>query len=438
MDPLKKIPNRETLPQGPSLRQLAKEYAPEPLKETARLADLIGKSTSNIAFGEDSGLPLAESLIPGAELMSKISQGKRPGVLDVTDVIPGVGSLKTLGAMGPIVGTLSELKQGGRLGKTLRNIKKAKNPTIKFYHKTDVKNVPDIMSQGLLGRNENTNVHTFADKVPSMVWTGDRPDTQVLEKKTRHYPRSIGTIQIEMPKKEYMSRDQFIDNRWKDDGRGDFIKTDFNGIKAENDKRAPAYRHQRTTIFADDIPPQQLKDISEDIWKDHERKDYLQRLHVGVNGRILPHGNIPDNLPSNLVLEDALRNQPAPVRLNAIREGRAKKWKFGELPEGVKLPRSHTYSPKTQLEKSRIYDKFYPVPTEDHEHLMRQLYYEANPENKKKLLNYYRKDYLDDWLEDEDWFDFDDDAKKEFRDFLKRLESGKELRNYFPVTDWAD
>lgn len=404
--------------------------------EAARYGKLAAQGASQLAFGDEGTIPWWMSLSPGADLTDKVMEGRRPGLLD----IPGPGTLGKI-AMLPIMkfGSKGILEGAGRMGKSARNLKDVQNPTVKFYHKTDVKNVPDIMRQGLLGRNDNTNVHTFADDVPSMVWTGDRPNTQVLEKKTQHYPRSIGTIQIEMPKKEYMSRDQFIDNRWEGDGRGDFIKTDYNGIKAENDKLPPAYRHQRTTIFADDIPPQQLKDISKDIWEQREREDYLRRLHAGVNQSILPYGDDAGRLPVNLILENALRNQPAPVRLSAIREGRAKNWKAGELPEGVKLPKSHTYTPKTQLEKSRIYDKFYPVPVEDHEHLMRQLYYEANPENKKKLLNYYRKDYENDWIDDEDWFDYSDEAKKEFRDFLKRLKTGEELRNYFPVyDDWAD
>jgi hypothetical protein len=96
------------------------------------------------------------------------------------------------------------------------------------------------------------------------------------------------------------------------------------------------------------------------------------------------------------------------------------------------------YRPVTQMKKGAIYDKFYPVPQEDHMDLMRKLYYEGSPAEKKDLTNYLRRDYEKDWIADEDWFDYDDEMKRDFRNFIKELESGEQYKYYFPLNPFND
>ena len=52
----------------------------------------IPSKLADIAFGEEGRLPLLASMIPGADLVDKLSSGKRPGVLD----LPGLSDLKML------------------------------------------------------------------------------------------------------------------------------------------------------------------------------------------------------------------------------------------------------------------------------------------------------------------------------------------------------
>lgn len=55
----------------------------------------IGPVASDVLFGEEGRIPLAASLIPGADLVDKLSAGKRPGLLD----LPGLSDAKTLKAL---------------------------------------------------------------------------------------------------------------------------------------------------------------------------------------------------------------------------------------------------------------------------------------------------------------------------------------------------
>ena len=50
---------------------------------------------SDVLFGEEGRIPLAASLVPGADLVDKLSAGKRPGLLD----LPGLSDAKTLKAL---------------------------------------------------------------------------------------------------------------------------------------------------------------------------------------------------------------------------------------------------------------------------------------------------------------------------------------------------
>lgn len=412
-NPLERIPKRSPKTSVTDLNEFAKTAGSA--AEAAAYPIMLGLA------GEDTGdewyEDLAYGAVPGGALVQRVKTGTKPGLLDL---LPGELGAGARLAMLPIAkfGAKEILEGTARMGKSAKNVEKAKNPTVKFFHKTGISNVPSIMEQGLRGSTENSGIHTFHEDLPPMVWVGDRPNTRVLETKTAKYPRSIGTIQIEMPKSEFENRKFYIDNRWKADGRGDFVPATLADIAKES-----GGRHQMTTIFADDVSPEYLTDITKDVWKKRDDFQRLRRMHQGIA--------MPD-VPWYVNLETAMRNQPASVRLDNMRSGNVKEWKPGELPILTKMPRSWDYSPKVQLEKSRIYDKFYPVEKDQHEDLMRKLYYEAGPQEKKKIMNYLRKDYEHDWIDDEDWFDYDDDMKREYRNFLKRLESGEELRNYFP------
>lgn len=127
---------------------------------------------------------------------------------------------------------------------------------------------------------------------------------------------------------------------------------------------------------------------------------------------------------------------------DAVKQGKFKSWKPGELPVPKRnryLGTAYTsYSPNVQKKKGAIYNKFYGTDQETHADLMRKLYYDASPKDKREIMKYLKKDYENDWISDEDWFDFDTDMRKDYLNFLRNLENGNELKNYFPSSDFAD
>ncbi len=77
-------------------------------KSTAKSA---GKFASKALFGDDGRIPTMASLIPGADLVDKLSSGKAPGLLD----FPGLNDLKALKALMLAGVPVSQLfKQFGR------------------------------------------------------------------------------------------------------------------------------------------------------------------------------------------------------------------------------------------------------------------------------------------------------------------------------------
>lgn len=375
-----------------------------------RLADLI-------LNGEDVDLPMAESLIPTVTLQAKLKQGKTPGLADILD-IPN-----PLKAMGPIAFGLKEFRNGARMGKTLRNIEKAKNPVLKMYHRTNVENVPSIMREGLLASPPDKGVHTFNEDAPDMVWLSRTPEAPVLTDKANRYPRTVGHIEITMPKSEYVNRKQIIDNRWHElpNEDRDFVPIPWGG------------KFGSVTIFPDDVGPSHLRDVTSEYWKKQEYPWKL-RLMAGDAG-VDTHGSVGE-------LEDRLRSQNIKTRRDAVKSGKFKGWKPGELPvlkRNKYLGTAYTnYSPAEQKRRASVYDKFYGTDQESHPYIMRKLYYEASPKDKQSVMKYLRQDYERDWISDEDWFDYDDNMKKEYRDFLRNLKNGKELKNYFPLTGFED
>lgn len=97
-----------------------------------RLGKDLNRAASAIPqllFGEEGSLPVLASLVPGADLVDKLSSGKRPGILDM----PGGGEMKALMTLTgiPLKGLLKNIgehylgKQGGEaFGKRLERLPK--------------------------------------------------------------------------------------------------------------------------------------------------------------------------------------------------------------------------------------------------------------------------------------------------------------------------
>lgn len=387
------------------------------LKDIGRKAEpwkrLATEGFGQIMFGDEGTIPWYMSLAPGADLTDKLMEGRQPGLLD----IPGPGTLGKF-AMLPIAkfGAKGILEGTARMGKSARNLEKAKNPVFKMYHRTNVENIPSIMKNGLLASPPDKGVHTFMEEnLPNMVWLSRTPEAPVLTDKARKYPRTVGHVEVTMPKSEYQNRRQFIDNRWRNlpDEDRDFVPIPRGG------------KFGAVSIFPEDISPNHLRDVTKEYWQKLEYPLKLDRLadNAGV-----------DRMGSPLEIEDRLRSQTTKVRHDAIKSRNVKSWKPGELPVPMKnryLGTVYTsYSPSVQKKKGAIYDKFYGTDQETHADLMRKLYYEASPKDRRDIIGYLEKDYENDWIDDNDWFDYVSDIRPEYRKFLRRLENNEEYQNY--------
>lgn len=148
-----------------------------------RLADLM-------LNGEDVDLPMAESLIPTVPLQAKLKQGKLPGLADLLDVP------SPLKAMGPIAFGLKEFRNGARMGKTLRNIEKAKDARkyVTRYHATRPENVDKIESEGIRSDTPNYMKNTFFELSEPGVWLAGVPDPPVSGSEV---------FEVKLPRNEY-------------------------------------------------------------------------------------------------------------------------------------------------------------------------------------------------------------------------------------------
>lgn len=412
------IPTREGNLRNPErLNQNLKDIGQkaEPLKRLAT------EGFGQVLLGDEGTIPWYMSFAPGADLTDKLMEGRQPGLLDV----PGPGTLAKI-AMLPFMkfGAKEILEGTARMGKNARNLDKAKNPVFKMYHRTDVGNVPSIMEKGILASPADKGIHTFMEEnLPNMVWLSRTPEAPVLTDKARKYPRTVGHIEVTMPKAEYAKRKQFIDNRWHNlpgEDR-DFVPTPRGG------------KFGNVSIFPDDIPADHLRDVTKDYW---EKQEYPWKLAlIAQDAGIDRHGSLAE-------VEDRLRSQNIKTRHDAVKQGKFKSWKPGELPVPKRNKYSGTpytsYSPKVQMKKGAIYDNFYGTDQETHADLMRKLYYDASPKDKQDIMKYLKKDYEQDWIADEDWFDWMGEMRNDYRKFLKNLENGNELKNYSPSPNFAE
>lgn len=74
---------------------LGREYMNKGADALGKGLKKVGPVASDVLFGEEGRIPLAASLIPGADLVDKLSAGKRPGLLD----LPGLSDAKMLKAL---------------------------------------------------------------------------------------------------------------------------------------------------------------------------------------------------------------------------------------------------------------------------------------------------------------------------------------------------
>lgn len=204
MDPLKEIGRKQkAMDKGAYQDALNRPINAIQQSTPYRLADLIMN-------GEDADIGMAESLIPTVSLQKKLAQGKLPGLADIMD-IPN-----PLSAMAPIGYGLKELRAGARLGKTLRNIEKAKEARdfVHRIHRTHVKDANSIEDKGLLVGKDNPNYSRNTGDThlyPPSVWMGvDPTNVPVMQ----HYFTQQGdkgidktrTFSIRIPRDVYNER----------------------------------------------------------------------------------------------------------------------------------------------------------------------------------------------------------------------------------------
>lgn len=121
-----------------------------------------------------------------------MKQGKLPGLADLLD-IPN-----PLKAMGPIAFGLKEFRNGARMGKTLRNIEKAKDARkyVTRYHATRPQYVEKIKSEGLRSDTPNYMKNTFFELSEPGVWLAGVPDPPVSGSEV---------FEVKIPRDEYFS-----------------------------------------------------------------------------------------------------------------------------------------------------------------------------------------------------------------------------------------
>lgn len=259
VNPLSMIPKREDLPEGRSLYEVAKTLAPNVVKEFETPYNEVkntGKLLYNAAMGEDAeGLPFGAEFIPGVSLTAKLKQGKTPGLFDILDVpsFKGLTGLKTLGAMVPIGTTLAELQQGKRMGKSLRNIEKAKDARkyITTYHKTRNENVPNIDSEGLKLQHPTYGVNTTDSyEFSPMIWLSGHPTSIPVLRRYGDGLDETTTYKVKIPRKEFYETPRMM----MPQGRG--------GQKVMAAKGEPSWSKEGgkyiINTYGKDIPPEYL------------------------------------------------------------------------------------------------------------------------------------------------------------------------------------
>lgn len=249
MDPLKEI-GRKQQAMDKGAYQDALNRPIEAIQQSTpyRLADLIMN-------GEDADISMAESLIPTLSLQKKLKQGKVPGLADILD-IPN-----PLSAMAPIGYAMKELRAGARLGKTLRNIEKAKEARdyVTRFHRTPAVNEADIDREGLriINKNRGRNTGDIDDYIP-VNFLGLSPTNIPVIRRLESNPDAITTYKVNIPKSEYWNtpRVKFEGGRG---GKAKIVPSGKPSISNEGD--------YLIDTFGKDIPPEWLQKISSEEFR---------------------------------------------------------------------------------------------------------------------------------------------------------------------------
>lgn len=244
-----------------------------------RLADLI-------LNGEDVDLPMAESLIPTVPLQAKLKQGKLPGLADIMD-IPN-----PLSAMAPIGYGLKELKAGARLGKSLRNIGKAREARdyVHRVHRTLDTNEKGISGKGLLAGKANPNYGKNTgdtEDYPGIVWLGTDPmNIPVLQWYFLNRPDRLRTYNVRIPREVYNQTPRVTFEGGRGSGRPRVVGKGENSLFGETARRTG----KGTVIdtFGNNIPPDYLTLIDKRHFKGmlnkHKRREHLKDLYEKFYG----------------------------------------------------------------------------------------------------------------------------------------------------------
>lgn len=266
------IPKREQLENGPKLSDLNRAR----LKAQDRLSDYAERAAvkgADVAFGEDTGDSLLEDLaygaVPGGSLYQRAKTGTRPGLLDFADFIPGSGAMK---AMLPIAvkPTLDAMKAGKRMGKTSRNLDKAKNPYIERWHRTKASNDQSIQDKGLLIGKDNPNYGRNtgdADGLPMPVnWLANNPiNIPVLQYNFGTDPASTVTYRVKIPKDIYYDtpRLKFGSGR-RGSGTHDTYVVGKKESSLTGERGRQTGEDAMIDLFGSSIPPEWLEKIPND------------------------------------------------------------------------------------------------------------------------------------------------------------------------------
>lgn len=266
------IPKREQLENGPKFSDLnkARLKAQDKLSDYAERAAVKG---ADVAFGEDTGdsllTDLAYGAVPGGSLFQRAKTGTRPGLLDFADFIPGSGALK---AMLPIAvkPTLDAMKAGKRMGKTGRNLAKAKNPYIERWHRTRASNDQSIRDKGLLIGKDNPNYGRNTGDANDLQipvnWLANNPtNIPVLQYAFGTDPASTVTYRVKIPKDIYYDTPRL---KFRSGRRGSGTHDTY--VVGKKESSLTGERGRQTgedamiDLFGASIPPEWLEKIPND------------------------------------------------------------------------------------------------------------------------------------------------------------------------------
>lgn len=297
------IPKREQLENGPKLSDLNKAR----LKAQDRLSDYAGRAAvkgADVAFGEDTGDSLLEDLaygaVPGGSLYQRAKTGTRPGLLDFADFIPGSGAMK---AMLPIAvkPTLDAMKAGKRMGKTSRNLDKAK---VVRYHATRPELVDSILNKGLVPR-KGTQSYLAGDDFGEGVWLSGTPYNIPVP-----YP-DIQVFKIDLPTDEYYKaqRVYFPNNKSRDGSKPVFRQAGESPIPS---REGLAY----VELFKNPIAPEHIQPVKLEQRYYNPESEYRQsaielRETFPVIGELYDAGKYDE-------LDELLRTMSAKARRDAL------------------------------------------------------------------------------------------------------------------------